>query len=613
MLSIYLPMCKLFFFLENLKMQRREEQHKIFDFIIVGAGASGCVLATRLLQHGFRIALVDAGDNYNSNYNVTIPFQFGNLWGDVTYTPPYNPPWNEWTFPSVSGNEPFVYDYVRAACLGGCANHHAMVAFRGKPTVYDEWAKMTKDPSWAYKALVPYFEKIENVNISNRCPQTQGGKNGWLTLSHSEPELFELEFMKTAINDFNISFVENVLEDENGIGFWDYMITKEGQRSSSSLSLLSDHVKDPKLQFFRNHVVTQLLFSKTDNCKAVGVEMAEGRKLYQADTEHTPDDVTDKRTKIFCRHEVLLYGGSINSPQILMLSGIGDAKELTEFGIPVRVDLPLVGKNLMDHPEMWNNYELQHIRHRWQVYFPLDFNSPVYKTYDCWNTGPIKVPFSSTGLNVTSKSGYDLHIGIYTIPSNNFNVQEWFNDYDFVNKTYASFLIENSAPKSKGFLKLRSANPFEVPYINEELNTEENATAIAEGVILLREMMKKHPEWLPVEVYPSIQGQKEPLSLEQLKEFFKKRSAYGHHMAGTCGMTRVVDSQLRVYGTKGLRVVDASIFPIITSANPCLPTYMVAEKTADLLLKQYKPCEDDKKKPTFFLDATQRPLSYYFR
>jgi len=569
----------LIFFKKNYKL-------KMFDFIIVGAGASGCVLAARLIENGFTVGLVDAGDNYNSNYNVRIPFQFGNLWGDVTYAPPYQPPWNEWSFPSVSGKEPFVYDYVRAACLGGCANHHAMVAFRGKPSVYDEWAQMTGDPSWEYKNLVPYFERIEQINTPKRCPETQGGRHGWLGISHTEPELFELEFMKTAINDFGVPYQPNVLEDGNGIGFWDYMITKDGERSSSSLSLLSKHLKNPRLTYFPNHLVTRVLF----RCGQIahGVEMVEGRTLYAADTEYTPSTTPPPSKKIFCRHEVLLCGGFINSPQVLMLSGIGPENELTSLGIPVVKDLPEVGKNLMDHPEMWNNYELHNIRHRWQVYFPLDFSSPVYQDYKCWNNGVLKVPFSATGMNITSPSEYDLHIGIYTIPSNNFNVSEWFSDYDFTNKTYGSFLIENSAPTSKGYLSLTSASPFDVPYINEALNTDENATALAEGVLQIRQMMAKHPEWRAKEVYPSVNGKGE-LSFEELREFFKKRSAYGHHGCGTCGMTKVVDSKLRVFGIKRLRVVDASIFPTITSANPCLPVYMVAEKTSDMLCKKYFP------------------------
>ena len=556
---------------------------KCFDFIIVGAGSAGCVLAYRLVEKGFTVALIDAGGNYNDNYQVTVPFNFGNLWGDVTYAPPYQPPWNEWTFPSVSGKEPMVYDYVRASCLGGCANHHAMVAFRGKPRVYDEWAVLTQDPSWKYENLVPYFEKVEKVYPGN-CATTQGGRNGWLSLTHSEPELMDLQLLQAMINDFGFPYRENVTEDENGVGFWNFMITPDGQRSSSSLSLLSQVLEHPNLTFIPDHLVTNILF---ENTTAIGVQIAKGRTIYKANTEYEPPTEPPILRSLFCRKEVLLCGGAINSPQVLMLSGIGPRADLEALGIPVLVDNPDVGRNLLDHPEMWNNYELSNIKHRWQVYFPFDFESPVYNDYKCWNVGPYKVPFSSIGLNTTTPEKADLHIGVYTIPSNNFNTAEWFYDYDYTGKTYASFLVEHTNPSSSGFLRLVSNSPYDMPYINEELNTEENATAIAEGVLLMRKIIQSQTQWTPVEVYPTSPSG-EPLDFQGLKEFFKTKSAYGHHISGTCAMTKVVDSRFRVLGIKKLRVVDTSIFPTIVSANPTLPVYMVAEKAADLLLKKYK-------------------------
>ena len=131
-----------------------------------------------------------------------------------------------------------------------------------------------------------------------------------------------------------------------------------------------------------------------------------------------------------------------------------------------------------------------------------------------------------------------------------------------------------------------SKSPYDMPYINEELNTEENATAIAKGVLLMREIIQSKTEWSPVEVYPTSPSG-EALDFEGLKKFFKTKSAYGHHISGTCAMTKVVDSQLQVLGAKNLRVVDTSIFPTIVSANPTLPVYMVAEKIADVLTKKY--------------------------
>ena len=537
-----------------------------FDYIVVGAGAAGCVMAQRLVESGHTVALIDSGGDYNSNYRVRTPSEFGTLWGDVVYHPPYDPPWNEWSFPSVSGDEPKLYDYVRGACIGGSANHHAMVAVRGRPEVYDTWAALTQDPSWRYENVKQYFEKIETT---------------WLRLTKTEPELMELEVMRVLTEELGVSYRNDVLECPDAVGFWNFMISRDSaERMSSSISLLDK--SNPRLTVIPDHLVLRLLFQDT---VCTGIEMAAGRTLYQANTEHAsappPPYVT---RQLRASREVLLCAGAINSPQLLLLSGIGDSAALETLGIATLVDNPQVGENVMDHPEMWNNYQLENIRHRWQVFFPLTFDSPTYGQYKTAQKGPVAVPFSSSGMDISVSDNHTLHIGFYTIPSNNFNTKEWFYDYDYKNKTYASFLIENTRPRSRGTIRLRSASPYDVPIINEELDTDDNAEAISTGVLYMRDVISRIPDWNAVEVYPPPDSETgEPLNKEQLKNFFKRKSAYGHHICGSCAMGKVVDAQGRVYGVSGLRVVDASIFPAITTANPCLPTYMVAEKIAAVM------------------------------
>lgn len=540
-----------------------------YDFIIVGGGSAGCVVAVNLANAGFKIAIVESSENFNSNYYVTTPSLFGNLWGDVTYAPDgceYSPKWNEWTFPSVSGDEPFIYDYVRAANLGGCASHHAMVAFRGKPEVYDEWAMLLNDPSWAYDNVKLIFDKIEKE---------------WLSVTHTESELFELQFLQTMTNAFDVTYVKDTSECPIGIGFTNFMITKDGERSNSSLSLLQKYLPHKNIHLYLNHLVTKIVIEKN---KTKGVEAILGPYIYKADTlNKTCAEVKDV-IRINCKREVILCGGSINSPQLLLLSGIGNEEELNKFNIPVIKHLPEVGQHLKDHPEIWVNFELQNITHRWQVYFPYSQDSPMYQEYKEWKIGTYRYPFSSVSLEQTVKNDKQVHICLYTIPSNNFNVSEWFNDYDYKKKTYASFLIEVTNPTEVGFLSLQSSDPLDMPYINMGLNTDENAEAIAEGVGLVQNWMEAFQEqYQPVQVYPD-----PALNTEGLETFFKKRSAYGHHINGTCGMGRVVDSKGRVYGIKNLRVCDASIFPTIVTANPCLPVYMVAEKISQNIIDCYR-------------------------
>jgi len=553
----------------------------MFDFIVVGAGAAGCVVAKNLVKNGFTVALVEAADDFNSNYYVQIPSLFGNLWGDVTYAPKdcaYSPPWNEWSFPSYSGDEPKIYDYVRGSNVGGSANHHAMVCFRGSPSVYDTWAELVQDPSWRYENVKYIFDDIQKT---------------WLSISHTEPEEFELRFMQKTINEFNIPFTPQTSESQKGIGFWDFMIDSNGVRSSSSIALLPSIRKSKKCTFFLNCQVSRIIFK--NNC-AVGIEHYKGKHLYNADTLSDCQTNTSGPFVLRARHEVILCGGAINSPQVLLLSGIGDKEQLQGFDIPVVYNNPEVGRNMMDHPEMWNNYEIFNITHRWQVFFPFSMTSPDYINYKDWKVGPTRYPFSATGMNTAlPDTSHELHIGIYTIPSNNFNTREWFFDYDYKNKTYASFLIEfaNPDPNSRGVLTLRSGSPFDVPNINMKLNTDENATVIAQGVLLIRSIMKSlENNYSPVEVYP-------PGELDQkgLEEFFKSQSAYGHHICGTCSMGKVVDNKCRVYGVKRLRVVDASIFPTIVSANPCFPVYMVAEKISRDIVQKYTSCAPQRRNP----------------
>jgi len=543
-----------------------------FDFIIVGAGAAGCVVTHNLTEAGFTVALVESADDYNSNFYVRIPSLFGNLWGDVTYAPSnceYSPPWNEWSFPSFSGEEPKIYDYVRGSNIGGSANHHAMVCFRGNPEVYDKWAVIANDSSWRYDNVKHIFDHIQNT---------------WLSISHTEPEEFELRFMQKAINEFGIPFVANTTESQKGIGFWDFMIDEKGVRSSSSLALLPKIRKSKKCTFFSYCHATRVLFNGT---RTYGIEYYKGKHLYQADTLRECQTQKDGPFQIRCRYEVILCGGAINSAQLLLLSGIGEREQLEVLGIPVVLDSPHVGKNMMDHPEIWNNYELSHIRHRWQVFFPFSMDSPDYINYKTWKVGPTRYPFSATGLTShDNTTGIEHHIGIYTIASNNFNTKEWFFDYDYKGKTYASFLIEFANPQSTGELTLRSSDPFDVPIINMKLNTDQNAQAIARGVELIRGIMSSlKNDYAPIEVYP-------PGNLDQkgLETFFKEQSSYGHHICGTCAMGKVVDGKCRVKGIQRLRVVDASIFPMITSANPCFPVYMVAEKISRDILKKYRIC-----------------------
>jgi hypothetical protein len=208
-----------------------------------------------------------------------------------------------------------------------------------------------------------------------------------------------------------------------------------------------------------------------------------------------------------------------------------------------------------------------------------------YDSYECWNVGPIKVPFSSVGMHIVTESGYKLQIGVYTIPSDPQNEVNSLKHttFDYKTKTYGSFLIQYGECKSNlGYIKLRSKNHFDTPIICEGLDNDENATALTEGVLFVRTLMNEQNQWKPVEVTPG-----NNLNFEEIKKYFKEESSFGHHICGTCAMGKVVDSELRVYNSKRLRVIDASIFPTNVTSNPSLPIYMVAEKVVKIIIMEY--------------------------
>lgn len=547
-----------------------------YDFIIVGAGAAGCVIAHNLVKAGFRVALVEAGGDYDSNYYVQIPQLFGNLWNPITYPPDYkkcsyDPPWDSWDLKTYAGcTGSHSYCYPRASGRGGSASHHAMVTLRGSDSVYEYWEDVTGDPDWGPKNMNITFDHIQE---------------DWLQVTCTEPEKAELDFMLNVIRNHNIPFTAETSKSEPGIGFWSFSIDRQtGQRCNSSTHLLSRVQDNPLLHIFLHSFVTKIIICPKTK-RAIGIEYKDAPYQYKADTlnQCSPTDVPIKNMK--ARLEVILCGGSINSPQLLLLSGVGPCKDLVELEIKCIHDNQEVGSNLIDHPECWVNYVLDDKcpRHRWQTFWPFLLDSPVHSEFKKCGIGPCRYPFSATGLTHNNDDGCCWHIGIYTIPSNNFCIEEWFYNYDYANTTYLSFLIENVCPKSSGYLKLQSKDPTIPPFINERLDTDENADCIAAGVRFLDECMRTMDDCYdkPIRVYP-------PPDTD-IRDFFKCNSAYGHHMGGTCSMMKVVDSNGCVYGIKRLRVADLSIVPYLPTVNPSFPVYAIADIISRKIIRKYCP------------------------
>jgi choline dehydrogenase len=252
-------------------------QRHTYDYVIVGAGAAGCIVAVRLAEKGYRVALIDSAENFNDNINVETPYNCYLLWDNPDYQPPYD--FDEWIFTTANGRK-----YPRGVGWGGSSNHHAMVATRGKSYIYDIWSEMLNDSSWSYKNVVKYFKKSEKC-LFNSCPEKRG-KNGWLSISKSEPQYFELELMNNINKYYNIPVIESFnCTDEDGVGFYDFTINDMGRRSHSGVDLLEPALKKGlKIKTIDNSLVTKVIFDK--NKKAIGVEYIPKKYVYQASTQN---------------------------------------------------------------------------------------------------------------------------------------------------------------------------------------------------------------------------------------------------------------------------------------------------------------------------------------
>lgn len=539
---------------------KNKEKAESYDYIVVGAGAAGCVVAVRLAEKGYKVALLDSADNFNDNINVETPYNCYLLWDNPDYPPPYD--FDQWIFKTSNGRK-----YPRGVGWGGSSNHHAMVATRGKSYIYDIWAEMLNDPSWSYKNILKYFKKSEKT-LFDSCPELRG-KNGWLSISKTEPQYFELELMNRINQYYGIPIFESLnCTDEDGLGFWDFTINEKGRRSHSGVDLLQPYLEKGKnIKMINNSLVTKVIF---DGNKAKGVEFIPKKYVYQASTQNKKEKCLPKR-KIYAKKEIILSGGVINSPQILLLSGIGGKEELEGLNIPVIYNNPEVGRNLEDHLELFVVYKLQNVNYTYQADNKTKF---LFQNYLASGKGPYANFNSASGIDIDG-----LHIQFINSASQDFNIEEWYNKYDIINDSYFTFLIEVSDCKSKGILKLRSDDPTETPYINSNLNIPENMIKMYQGLKMVDEWMNL-PEirnkFNPQRVYP----EPEIDNYSLLKHFLDDKYS-GHHLSSSCSMGKVVDSGGRVYGVKGLRVIDGSIFPKIPTANPCIPTYMVAEKISD--------------------------------
>jgi choline dehydrogenase len=525
-----------------------------FDYIIVGAGSAGCVLAARLSEDPTcSVLLVEAGGKDDSFW-IHIPVGYGRTITDARVN------WKYMTEPNPALGGRRIY-WPRGKVLGGSSSINGLIYIRGQAEDFDHWRQLGAE-GWSYEEVLPYFRRAED---QQRGQDAYHGVDGPLSVT----DLVE----RNPLCDALISSAEangiprnpdfNGAQQE-GAGYFQATVRK-GRRCSTAVAYLRPAMRRPTLQVITEALADRIVF---DGRRAVGLAFRRGGRL----------------TAVRCRREVILSGGSVNSPQLLMLSGIGPADHLREVGIEPRHDLPGVGQNLQDH------YGGQIT---WRCRYPITMNDVMLSPrrqalaglrWLLFRDGPLSVPAGQAGLFtrvLETSATPDLQFLFQTFSGG------YYEDGLFKFSGFANFLCP-VRPRSRGSLALASSNAAVPPrlfpnYFSDAIDRK----ILVEGFKLARRIASTAPlsEFVTAEHLPG----KDVNTDQEIEAYFRENGGCVSHQVGTCKMgmdaLAVVDASLSVHGVTGLRVVDASVMPTLISGNTNAATIMIAEKAADLVTR----------------------------
>ncbi len=531
-----------------------------FDFIVVGAGTAGCVLASRLTENGkYSVLLLEAG---GSDWSIWIQMPIG--YGRTFFDKRINWMYDTEPVASLGGRRSY---WPRGKVVGGSGSINAMVYVRGQPNDFEDW-KAAGNPGWGWDDVLPYFTKSEDFDRYS----AHHGRGGPQHVTEITPHVHPVchSFIETAeglglpvTTDFNGSHPE-------GVGFYQ-INTRGGWRSSTANAFLHPALKRKNLELRMYAQASRILF---DGKRATGVEYRQRGKTVQ----------------IKARREVILSGGAINSPQLLMLSGIGDAEHLKTIGIEPVVEVKAVGRNLQDHIAVSYFYKVRTATLN-DVLHPLLGKIRAGLRYMADRAGPLSLSVNQSGGFVRSDpSKQHPNLQLYFSPVS--YTKTPLSERKLLNPDpFSAFLLSHNPcrPTSRGHIELASANPADHPVIHPNyLATQSDIDDVVAGNRLLRQLAQTRPlsDIITEELVPGIEVEGD----EALLADFRARADTVYHPTSTCMMgadpaTAVVDQRLRVHGALGLRVIDASVFPTITSGNTNAPTVMVAEKGAAMILE----------------------------
>ncbi|MEU1042430.1 GMC family oxidoreductase [Streptomyces sp. NPDC005551] len=503
------------------------EHENTYDYVVIGGGTAGSVIASRLTENAdVTVAVIEGGPSDVDREDVlTLRRWMGLLGGELDYDYP--------TTEQPRGNSHIRHS--RARVLGGCSSHNTLIAFKPLPSDWDEWEAAGAE-GWGAAPMEPYYERLLN-NI--------------VAVDEKDRNAIARDFVDAAQAALGVPRVEgfNRKPFTEGVGFFDLAYHPENnKRSSASVAYLHPVMdRRPNLTLLLETWAYRL---ELDGTRVTGVHVR-GR------------DGTE--TLVRAGNEVLLCAGAVDSPRLLLHSGIGPRQDLERLGIPVALDLPGVGENLLDHPESVIV---------WETDGPIPENSAMD---------------SDAGLFVRrdpERPGPDLMFHFYQIP---------FTDnperLGYERPAHGVSMTPNiPKPHSRGRLYLTSADPDEKPALDFRYFTDEDdydGRTLVDGIRIAREIARTEPlaGWLKREVCPG----PEVTGDEELSAYARQVAHTVYHPAGTCRMgdpadeLAVVDPELRVRGLDGIRIADASVFPTMPAVNPMIGVLMVGEKCADLL------------------------------
>jgi choline dehydrogenase-like flavoprotein len=605
-------------------------RHAEYEYIVVGSGAGGGTVAANLAEAGHTVLVLEAGGDPLEFATPRLPEDY--------HVPVFHAFASEneamkWDFfvrhyaqdAQQQRDQNFLAQhggvlYPRAGTLGGCTAHNAMILLYPHNADWDDIAARTGDPSWKAENMRRYFQRLENcqhrpvyrwLHKLLGVNPTRHGFQGWLTTEKALPlsvlgdhtlmeVIFEAALAVLAKSRYPLQRFLWMLQSQADPNDWRLvqanalgvrylpLATRQHARLGSRERLLEVAQRHPeRLRIELDALATRVLFD-SDN-RAIGVEYLKGKRLYRAHA-HPSSDPGELR-QVLATRETILCGGAFNTPQLLMLSGIGPRQELERHGIAVRVELPGVGTNLQDRYEIG---VVNRMREDWQCMAGARFakGDPQYQQWAAQRKGIYTTNGGLLGVINKSDTAPSLPDLFFMALMGRF--QGYFPGYAQLSTKHHNYLtwvvLKAHTRTTAGTVTLRSADPRDTPCINFNFFPEDNTAAhedleaVVGGIEFVRAMTAQVHQYIAEEELPG----KDIHSREQLRQFVKD-NAWGHHASCTCAIgarenNGVVNSKFEVHGTKNLRIVDASVFPKIPGFFIVSSVYMIGEKASDVIL-----------------------------